>query len=437
MLMTPKLYIQLSVQGAGVQKGLNLVKNELAQTDKAVAATTGKLGGLSKAFGSTARIAGAILLFDVIRSIARAFRGAISATTDFEAAMRNVNSIAQLSEDQFKALNAQVLQLALDPRIKDGPAVLAAGLYDIVSSGFDTADALIILQSASIAATAGLTTTAVSAAAVTAVLNAYGLQAADASGVSDILFQTVNLGVLTFDELANSIGTVLPTAKAAGVSLIELGAAYATLTRQGVNADEATTQINAVITGLLKPTDALTEALAAQGYESGEALIKAKGFGGALEVLSGIIDGSATKANELFGDVRQVRGILGLTTDQGELYVEMLKEMGYAQDGAGATAKALAQQMKSNAFQISVFKKNLQILAVLGFGAIARPLNWVIRGINTFLVTIIKGLPAFGKFVKLLSSTSGLTGAILKFAKHALIGFNQIKYGLDLLGRSF
>lgn len=394
--LNPKLEVQLGLNKLGLDKGLSGAKGGLMGLDKTVGSVTGKLGRLGSAFASVAKIAGGFVIAQVFLSITRAIGGAIKAASDFQTQMRNVNSIAQLGEAQFGALNDQVLELALNPQIKDGPAVLAAGLYDIVSSGFDATDALVILEAASIAASAGLTTTATSSAAITAVLNAYGLQAKDAAAVSDTLFQTVNLGVLTFEQLAGSIGTVLPTAKAAGVSLNELGAAYATLTRQGVNADEATTQINAVLTGLLKPTDALTDALHAQGYESGYALLKAKGLGGALEVLNKIVDGNAESANDLFADVRQVRGILGLTTDDGKLYTEMLDGMGDASDGAGATQKALAEQMKSSAFQIAVLKKNLQVLAILGFGAIARPLNFVVRGLSKFVLALVR----VGQYVK-------------------------------------
>ena len=44
-------------------------------------------------------------------------------------------------------------------------------------------------------------------AGIAAVLNAYGMSADEATAVSDVMFQTVKRGVLTFGELANTIGT--------------------------------------------------------------------------------------------------------------------------------------------------------------------------------------------------------------------------------------
>lgn len=394
--LNPKLEVQLGLNKMGLDKGLSGAKGGLMGLDKTVGSVTGKLGRLGSAFASVAKIAAGFVVAQVFLSITRAIGGAIKAASDFQTQMRNVNSIAQLGETQFGALNDQVLELALNPQIKDGPAVLAAGLYDIVSSGFDATDALVILKAASIAASAGLTTTATSSAAITAVLNAYGLQAKDAAAVSDALFQTVNLGVLTFDELANSIGQILPVANSAGVSLNELGAAYATLTRQGVDADLAATEIKNLIVGIVNPSEDLAQAYANAGIESGEWLLKTKGLGGALDFLNSIIGGSTAKATQYFGDIRQQQAVLGLTTRDGKLYIEMLDGMGDAQEGAGATQKALNEQMKSSAFQIAVLKKNLQVLAILGFGAIARPLNFVVRGLSKFVLALIR----VGQYVK-------------------------------------
>ena len=75
---------------------------------------------------------------------------------DFDKAMRNVNSIAQLPKKQFKSLSDNVLELA--KKVNQAPQTLAEGLYDLVSSGFDAAESMVVLESSAKAATAGLTT---------------------------------------------------------------------------------------------------------------------------------------------------------------------------------------------------------------------------------------------------------------------------------------
>jgi TP901 family phage tail tape measure protein len=101
--------------------------------------------------------------------------------------------------------------------------------------------------------------------------------------VSDVLFQTVNKGVLTFEELASQIGDVLPVASNLGVPLEDIGGALATITLHGVNAAEAATQLKQVLVSMLKPSDGSEEAeIHKMGFESGEAAIKQLGLEGVM-----------------------------------------------------------------------------------------------------------------------------------------------------------
>src|SRR5262245_46251225 len=79
--------------------------------------------------GRAARLAGTAIVTGIVGGLALATKSAI----DFDKAMRNVNSIARLSEDQFQSLSKEVLALA--KTTGQAPTTLAEGLYDIVSSG--------------------------------------------------------------------------------------------------------------------------------------------------------------------------------------------------------------------------------------------------------------------------------------------------------------
>ena len=353
------------------------------------------VNGLKKTLGGIWRITGGILLFNVIRNITHSVRDLIKTTLDFETQLYNINSVAQLSTGELAKLKDQILDIALDPRVKDGPATLAAGMYEIVSAGYSTSEALTLVKVAAIAATAGMTTTDVAADVLISTLGAYSLGVDQATKVSDQLFQIVNISKYTFEDLANSLATVTPVASVLGVGIDEVGAAMATMAAQGVDAETATVQLNAVMTGFLKPTEAMTKALNDSGYASGEALIQAKGLGGALQWAAEHTNGSAEAAAALFGDVRALRGILQLTKEDGKAYADNMDLMSNAQDGAGATAKALEQQMKANSFQLAVLRKNVQVLAILVFGTFAPILNKVLTGINKFVSGSIQGFRHF------------------------------------------
>jgi TP901 family phage tail tape measure protein len=270
---------------------------------------------------------------------------------DFEKSMRNVNSIAQLPEPTFHKLEGQVLNLA--GKTAQAPITLSEGLYDLVSSGFKAGDAITVLEASAKGATAGLTTTEVSTKAVAAALNAYHLPASKAKAITDDLFQTVNLGVVTFDELASTIGYVLPAAATMGVDLKQVGASISTLTKEGQSSSNAVTNINAALTAFIKPSKAMGSILDELGYKTSEQLIHQLGFQGALEKVTGAVHGNKEAIGKLFPNVRAMRAVFGLTGDAAK---GAAKDLRGFQSDSGATAKVLHEQQKSLAYQWNELK---------------------------------------------------------------------------------
>jgi TP901 family phage tail tape measure protein len=277
---------------------------------------------------------------------------------DFDKSMRNVNSIAQLPEKQLQRLEKRVLGLA--GSTAQAPRTLAEGLYDLVSSGFDADESLSILDKSARAATAGLTTTEISTAAVAAVLNAYHLKAGQAGRTSDQLFETVNCGVISFEDLAQNVGDVLPFASSLDVGLGQVGASIATMTKQGISAPETMTRIKNVMVTLLKPGEDLSKALDKVGM-SGEELVRKKGFQGALEAIISTTDGSKESISKLFPNIRALGGVLALTGDNAR---SAQQDLAAFKDTTGATDKALSEQSKSVSFKWNKFKSELEATAV-------------------------------------------------------------------------
>ena len=451
--LNPKLMIKMGLDAAGVTKGAKTVSNTLMGLSKQMGTAEKHSTRLGKSLGAMWRISGGIILFNIIRKITHALQGLIQTTFDFEEAMYNVNSVAQLSDGSLKILTDQVLDLALDPRIKDGPALLAQGLYTITSAGYSTSDAMIILENAAMAATAGMTTTAVASDVLISTLGAYGLTAKDAAATTDKLFQIVNISKYTFEDMASAMDSVTPSASSLGITIEEIGASMATMAARGVDAETATVQMNAIITGMLKPTEAMTKALLDMGYASGSEMLEKEGFVKTMQIWEKYLNGNEDLAAEVFGDVRALRGIMNLTAQDAVPLTNNLEKMGEAQEGVGATAKALEQQMKSNSFQMAVLKKNIQVIAVMIFMKFAPYLNKALRAVNSFITGMIEdfnyfhhmGLSVWASFQlgfhKTLTRIFGLKVAnmALKFFHILEVGFMFIKRvvltTLDALGK--
>lgn len=337
------------------------LRSQLALAAREVDAFGNKVGGVGTSAASASKLM-AVGFAAAGAAVAGSLAYAVKGAADFEAAMRNVNSISGLSEAAFKAQGDAVLDLSR--KLPQSAKTLAEGLYDIASSGFQGAEGLEVLEESAKAASAGLTTTANSAKAITAVLNAYGRGAEDAADVSDVLFQTVNLGVVSFEELTGVIGDTVGAAAAAGIEIDEVGSAIAAMTLSGISASEAGTSLNRVITALIKPSDAMATVLASMGYESGHAAIQANGLRGTMEKLRVATGGNVTTIMELFNEVRGARGAFALMANEGENYRKVSEGITDAVGRQGATQRALNEQMKSLSAQFRVFVNGLNAVAI-------------------------------------------------------------------------
>lgn len=293
---------------------------------------------------------------------------------DFETQMTNIYTL--MDDATIKSRDWGQAVLDMSKKLGQSSESMSAGLYDIISSGFQAGDALIILEESAKAAVAGLSTTDVAVNAVTAVLNAYNLEATESKKVSDILFSTVNYGVVTFPELASSIGRVISTASAANVGFEEVGAAIAQMTLSGISADEAVTALNQVILNFLSPTDQAKDAAAAVGFKLDAVTLSTKGLGGAMAELidklgistdelvemerqgytdEEMFDALAVKTGiqaetfaAIFSNVRALKGALALATNEGKNYAEMQDKMA---DSTGTASAAFEKQASTTKFQ--------------------------------------------------------------------------------------
>ena len=296
-------------------------------------------------------------------AVAAGLTVAVASAAQFEARMRNVNSISALSEEAFAGLSSKVLDLSRE--LPQSANNLAEGLYEIASSGFQGAEGLEVLEKAAQAASAGLTTTQTSAKAIVGVLNAYGMAASEAGRVSDVLFQTVNLGVISFEELSQNLGDVIGLAAAAGVTIEEVGAAIAAITLAGVPAAEAFTGLNTLTKSLIKPSEELSTVYRALGINITRDLKDpAIGLRGVMEQLRVATGGNVEAFIALFPEIRAARAAFALAANEGENYARTSAGITDKTQTAGATMRAFNEQMKAVSNQFKVFVNGLQAGAI-------------------------------------------------------------------------
>lgn len=380
--------------------------------------------------GGVARTAAGFVLGGLVNQVGAAVAGVGKAVLGFDENMANVNSIAQLTGAQLGNLKDDVVSLAMDPAIRDGPAALADGLYQINSSGFAGAEALKILDSSSRAASAGVTSTSVAATAATAVLNAYGMGAEDVNHVNDVMFQTVNDGVITYEQLATNMGNVIPIASSLGISIEEVGAAYAQMTLKGVNASAAETQISALMRSAINPTDALTAAVQKHGYASATAAIESEGLAGFLKIVDEEAGGNQETMMDMLGTQEAMNAATILGKDGAKAYSAEVIKMNKSSQGLGATQRALNKQMEAVNYQIGLIKKNVQLGAVIAFDLLGGSVSGVVGKVADLTTTGVTFLHYLDHVTeggsRATKSLSLLPPEIQRFARGAAIAVDAV-----------
>lgn len=266
---------------------------------------------------------------------------AIAASTklasDYEDSFAKVKTIMDKQAEAPEALSAQILQLSTDT----GKAAteLAEATYQALSAGVATDKAAEFTGRAVNLAKAGFTDTATAVDTLTTIINAYGMSADEAEAISDKLVQTQNKGKTTVNELAASMGNVIPTAAAYGVNLDNLSTAYVQMTKQGINTANATTAINGMLTELADQGSTVAGILRDKtGKSFGELMADGTSLGDVLGMLQEHVGGNSEEFANLWGNVRASKGALAIANAGA---AEFNAELAAMRGAAGNVAAAL------------------------------------------------------------------------------------------------
>ncbi len=305
------------------------------------------VGILSETIGGLGKI-GRTATFAVSAPLAVLGSQAVQAASDFDGAMRNINSIAGMSEQQLQSLSQEVLRFGQTTR--GGAVESANALYTVFSAGLtDTALAMETMKVATVTAEAGLADMETTTEALVASMLSYGTETMSATRASDALTAMVQVGVGSMQNFANSVANALPAAASLGIEIEDLYGAMAFMTQRGFSAAKASTSLNSAMTALVKPTERMEGAMASLGVNGAEQLIEKYGsLGDAIKAVVETTDGSGEAIAELFSNVRGKR-FVDLIASDFEAFEGSMKEFDKLVDGA--TTKAHEEQMKSFAAQ--------------------------------------------------------------------------------------
>lgn len=323
-------YEDAAGKAADAQEELAKQTEETADTAEDAGKTgTAAVQGLASALAAAG-------ITQAVKEIAGAFLEASDAAAVFEDATMKISTIADTEKVSLSTISGDIMELSRDT----GRSVLqlSDAAYSALSASVDTASAVEFTGTATKLAAGGFTSSATAVDVLTTALNAYGLEASEAGSISDMLITTQNLGKTTVDELASSVGKVIPLASAYGLQMDNLSAAYAELTKGGIATAESTTYLKGMLTELGDSGSTVAGILEEQTGMGFADLIEAGySLGDVLNVLGTAVGGNATEFSNLWSSTEAGIGALALFNAGAEQFNATLEAM---QNSVGATQQA-------------------------------------------------------------------------------------------------
>jgi len=328
------------------QQTLQKLNDKQQQVEQSISKTKGQLVGT---IGAISAVAAAV------------YAGPVQAAQQYEKAIAKVGTIADTQEVPLGTLSQQIMELSNKTGIAAN--AIADDVYNAISAGQKTGDAVNFVTNSTKLAKAGFAESSQTLDVLTTVLNAYGMSADKVSTVSDMLVQTQNKGKVTVGELASSMGKIIPTANASNVSLEQLCAGYAIMTSKGIAAAETTTYMNSMLNELSK-SGSTTDKLLRQkmGGSFAELMASGKSLG---EILGGIqqeASKSGLALSDMFSSSEAGKAAMSLLSNGVDGFNSSVQDM---VNSVGATDSAFAKMEDTTEAKMEKAKNSIANLGIV------------------------------------------------------------------------
>lgn len=348
--------------------------------------------------------------------------GAINASMKFQKAFSEIEGIVRLSREQVQGFQKDVLSMAHDTG--RAPQELADALSYITQSGFQGSEALDILKVSAMSAAAGMADTQKTADVLTSAISAYGKENMTAAQAADLLTAVVREGKAEPAELATSLGYAIPIAAQMGVSLNEVGAAIAAMTRI-TKTSTAATQLRQLLSDILDPSVRARAAIAGLGttLRDFQNAVDKEGLLPALMFLKDqmLVNGDAF--TKVFGNVRSLTGALELV---GKNLPQVQMIFADLADNTGDLQYAMDVASQTASFKFSQALADLKVAGIQLGNALLPIFLKLVQGL-TSLAHWFTSLTASGKqMVVVFAALAAAAGPLLIMLSSMVALFSAI-----------
>jgi len=271
---------------------------------------------------------------------------AVKKSMDFEAQIDRVGAIAGATPSELKKLEKASLDLGAST--SKSATEVAEGMEIMAAMGYNTNQILAAMPGIIAAAEASGEDMALVADTVSAALNSFGLEAAEAARVADVLAQAANDSAAGIQDMQYTFKYAAPVARTLGISLEQLGAATEIMANAGIRGEQAGTTLRAALIRLSDPPKEAAAMLKELGVRITDSSGKMLPFNQIIAQLSKSTEkmSNAQKLaalSTIFG-TEAASGMLTVIEAGPEKFDELTKSL---ENSAGASQEA-AQKMKDN-----------------------------------------------------------------------------------------
>ena len=307
--------------------------NKWVEFGKKVEAAGTKVTGVGKKISSAG--GEVVKLGKKFAPVSAAATGALTVVTktssDFQNGMAKMSTLFDTSQVSVQKLSKEFLNLSNETG--RGATELTEAGYQALSASVPVEKLGSFIRTSANMEKVGFTDTATSVDLLSTAVNAYGLEADQADNIANKLVNTQNLGKTSVNELASSMGKVIPTAAGMNVNLDQLCTMYTLMTKQGIATAESTTYMNSMLNELGDSGTDVGGILKEKTGKSFQDLMKdGMSVGDALKLIKQSSDETGTAFNELWSSQEAGKAAMALLNDSAGDFNETMGSMANVTD---------------------------------------------------------------------------------------------------------
>lgn len=350
------------------KKGLNELGDEGKKTVTILDRLKSSIASVGAKLRSFAAYAvGAAIFATLVGSI----YSAQQAIFDYDQALHDLKAITQATDEETARMGETIKEVAATTKFST--VEVANGMRTLGQAGFTAEEAIRGIKGISDLATGTLTDMADAVDLVSTAIRAFGMDASEATEVSDVFANAINGSKLTMDKLRVAFNYVGPIAKLANVQFKDLTSTMMMLANKGIRASTIGTGLRQVLNKILKPTEAFTEAVASAGLTMDDLNPKTNSMRDVIGRLSLVVT-DADEAFKMFG-MRGAAAVSALV----EGGTAQFDEMRVLVDRTGIAAKMADEQLKGLTLRLKQLMDKFSVFfAELRDKGLGEPFGWVI-----------------------------------------------------------